>query len=388
METVVRSQQKAAFVASVYRHFELFHIPFLTGLQEQGYEVHVYASPDYAKERLEARGLICHDVHFERSPFQPKNIKALKELVKSFRAEKFSLVHVHTPVASILGRIAARMTGVPSVLYTAHGFHFFAGAPKANWLLFAPVEWLMARETDVLLTINQEDYARAQKFPVRGDVLYVPGVGLDTTVFQPDGETAAGVRARLRGELGVAEDELLILCVAELNANKNQPQLFEAMKQLQERGVAARCLLVGVGESEEQYKQQVAAMGLSSRVTFLGYRLDIPDLMQAADAATLLSKREGLPRSVMEAMAAGLPIVATDVRGNRDLVQDGENGYLVAPGDAEGTADAFSKLDKDPAMRLAMGQRSRELAAQYDIAIIRSEMMRVYAEAAAQGKLG
>lgn len=375
-------------MASVYRHFELFHIPFLTGLQEQGYEVHVYASPDYARERLEARGLICHDVRFERSPFQPKNIKALRELVRSFREEQFELVHVHTPVASILGRIAARLTGVPSVLYTAHGFHFFQGAPTANWLLFAPVEWLMARQTNVLLTINREDYARAQTFPVRGDVLYVPGVGLDTSQFQPDRETAAGIRSKLRAELGAAEDELLILCVAELNANKNQGQLFRAMQQLQQQGIAARCLLVGTGEAEEAYMQQVEAMGLGQAVTFLGYRLDIPDLMQAADAATLLSRREGLPRSVMEAMAAGLPIVATDVRGNRDLVHNGENGYLVAPDDAGATADAFSKLYRDPALRLAMGQRSRELAAQYDIAIIRSEMMRVYAEAAAQGRMG
>ncbi|WP_157729642.1 glycosyltransferase family 4 protein [Tumebacillus algifaecis] len=387
MEAVATSgnlnSKKAAFVASVYRHFELFHLPFLTGLQDRGYEVHVYASADYAKERLEARGLICHDVQFERSPFQPKNVAALRALIRSFREEQFTLVHVHTPVASILGRIAARVCGVPSVLYTAHGFHFFTGAPKANWLLFAPVEWLMARQTDVLITINQEDYARAQKFPVRGEVRYVPGVGLDTQVFQPPDQAA--VRARLRGELGLHEEEMVILCVAELNANKNQSQLFEAVKRAAARGIAVRCLLVGVGELEATYKQQVEEMGLSQIVTFLGYRLDIPDLMLAADVSTLLSKREGLPRSVMEAMAAGLPLVVTDVRGNRDLVQDGENGYLVATGDVEATADAFYQLYQDQKMRAEMGTRSKEKAAPYDLSFISAEMMRIY-ELAASGR--
>ena len=162
---------KVAYIATVYRHLEAFHLPFMKLLQNKGFVVHAYAAPDYSKEGVKKQGVICHDIPFQRSPFHPENVRAFKMLYNSFKNERFCFIHVHTPVASVLGRIAAKMAGVPCVMYTVHGFHFFSGAPIQNWLLFYPVERWMARWTDYLITINNEDYRRAKHFPVRKEIL-------------------------------------------------------------------------------------------------------------------------------------------------------------------------------------------------------------------------
>jgi glycosyltransferase involved in cell wall biosynthesis len=383
----VSVQKKAAFVASVYRHFELFHVPVMQMLQSAGYEVHAFAEDDYAKARLQERGIVCHDIPIARSPLKVQNIRAARELIGHFKREQFQLVHVHTPVASILGRIAGKFAKTPAVLYTAHGFHFFQGAPLPFWLLYYPVERLMAPWTDVLITINREDYGRAaSRFPVRQSVQYVPGVGVDLERFAPE-QTAAG-RERLRAELQIAPDEHVVLCIAELNDNKNQIQLVEALHRVTQRGLKVRALLVGVGEQDTVLQQRARELGLQDSVQLLGYRLDVPDLIALSDVCTLLSKREGLPCFLLEAMASGRPILATNIRGSRDLVQDGETGRLVPIGDVEATADALYDLLTDDQTRAEMGRRIRECVKPYATENVVQQIEGIYAEALRQSHAG
>lgn len=380
---VIKITCKVAFVATIYRHLELFHLPFMNYFQNKGFQVHAYANIDQSKEVLIRNKIICHDLPLQRNPFHFDNIRAFKMLVESFKEERFKLIHVHTPVGSILGRLAAKITNISCVIYTAHGFHFFTGAPILYWILYYPVERWAARLTDYLITINREDYQRAKYFPVRKEVLYIPGVGVDTNQFTNNLE----IRKQKRHELGIYENDFVILSVAELNKNKNIIQLIDTISYMKKvfteemRTISIKCLLAGEGDQQVKLRKKVKELKLDDQICFLGFRKDVPELMIASDMVVLLSKREGLPKTLMEALAAGKPIVATDVRGNRDLVEDGVNGYLVKVGDVYETAMAFMKLIKDKNMRVKIGENNKEKAKNYDLSKILMQMERVYEKA-------
>lgn len=367
---------RVAFVATVYRHLEAFHIPFIQLLKTNNYEVHAFASFDSGKQALEELGVICHDIPFERSPFKISNLNCLKELIKYFKQFKFELIHFHTPVASIIGRAAAKITKVPHVLYTAHGFHFFKGSPLMYWILYYPIERFMARWTDTLITINREDYKRAESFPVKKYISYVPGVGVDTEIFKL--EISDHSQNSKRKELNIGLDDIVVLCVAELNGNKNQTQLIDTIKILSVEFPNLKCLLVGYGEKESFYKEMVKTLKLEKHIHFLGFRRDISQLMKASDIVTLLSKREGLPKALLEALAAGKPIVTTDVRGNRDLVDNQVNGYVVPVANTDATVEAFRELILNPKKRTDFGNMSVQMSNQYDISTILNVMKDIY----------
>ncbi|WMT43448.1 glycosyltransferase family 4 protein [Paenibacillus sp. D2_2] len=380
---------KVAFVASIYRHFVDFHLPYMNLLQKKGCEVHAYAQPGEERKWLEQKGVVCHDVPIQRSPLQIQNFKALQALTRSFRTEGFRLVHVHTPVASILGRIAARRAGVPKTLYTAHGFHFFTGAPLLNWLLYYPIERLMARFTDILITINDEDFQRALKFPVRSKVTYVPGVGIDLELYgsrekNPVNTTEKNITRNQLFNLPESKGEesiFVVLCVAELNANKNQKQLIEALSQLGDRAGNIHLALAGTGPSVRALLELADRLGVQDRVHMLGYRRDIPELLNKCDAVALVSYREGLPRAIMEAMAAGKPVIGTNIRGIRDLIADGTTGILIPVDDVAVTSKALYLLRDDPALVEAMGKAGKERIISYSLPAVLQEMDTIYTEA-------
>lgn len=377
---------KVAFVASIYEHFESFHVPYMELLQQKGCEVHAYAQPGEGGKRLKQKGIICHNVPIQRNPVQRKNWEALKILTDSFKKEGFQFVHVHTPVASILGRIAARRAGIPCTLYTAHGFHFYTGAPVLNWMLYYPLERLMARWTDVLITINQEDYERAQKFYVRKKVTYVSGVGLDLQIYGNEvehnvsGEKRSERRLEFFGLQKSEEDQpaFVILCVAELNANKNQKQLIEALYQLGDQAKAIHLAFAGIGPFEQTLVALASRLGVKDRVHMLGFRRDIPDLLNASDAVALMSYREGLPRAIMEAMAAGKPVIGTHIRGIRDLIDHESTGMLVPVGDIAATAHALLRLRENPALAQAMGESNKKKIIRYGLPAVLHEMDSIY----------
>nr|WP_240610882.1 glycosyltransferase family 4 protein [Ammonifex thiophilus] len=370
---------KVLFLATVYTHLAAFHLPFMQLLQDKGCEVHAAASPaEGRKEEVEAIGVRCWDIPFARSPYSPKNLKAFRELRRLLETHRFALIHVHTPVAAFLGRYLAKVTGQGSVLYTAHGFHFYQGAPLRNWLIYCTAERLAARWTDGLIVINREDFDIARRilgFKSGKNLFYVPGVGVELDRFGPSGSPP---EKGIRSELGLAPEDIVVTCVAEMSRDKNHGLLLAAWKELASRHTNCHLILVGTGELLPRWKKRVEAEHIP-RVHFLGYRRDVPQILRESDVAVLTSRREGLPRSLMEAMAAGLPVVATDVRGSRDLVEHGRMGFLVKLGDVEGLADALERLIKDRELREALGRAGRKKITAFSLDRVLKEMEAIYA---------
>lgn len=367
---------KVLFAATVYTHLAAFHLPFMRLLQEQGHEVHAAASPDEGrKDEVESLGVTCHDIPFARSLTSPRNWRAYRELRALLRRERYGLIHVHTPVAAWLTRLAARRSNQGPVLYTAHGFHFFKGAPWTHWLLFYPLERLAARWTDGLVVMNAEDLARAKGMGfVEGENLFLAhGVGVDLTYHFPrstDGE-------RLRAGLGLSPQDSIVTCVAELIPRKNHRQLLAAWPQVVREVPNAHLLLVGDGQMRDTLEIETTKSGLPN-VRFLGFRRDVPQILQTADLLVLVSRHEGLARCIMEAMAVGKPVVATDVRGNRDLAEDGVTGLLVEVGDVPGLAHALIRLLRDSLLRQRMGEAARAKVQDYALGRVLGEMAAIY----------
>jgi len=373
---VTKGRRKVLFVATVESHLLNRHIPFKKLFQGKDYEVHIATKLGNRQQEFNDIGVIKHNVDFSRSPYSPKVFKSLQQMEKLLKEIRFSLVHVHTPVAAFVTRLACQRTNKHPVLYTAHGFQFYKGAPVKNWLLYYNMEKLAAHWTDGLITRNEEDYKAAQKFKLRknGKVFFVPGVGVDIVSLEQ--RIASIDRSEKRKELGLSVDTVVAITVGELNANKNHIQALKALSKLTKTNF--HYLIVGNGESEQKLKKAVDELMLQDKVSFLGFRRDVPELLTASDVFILTSRREGLPKAVLEAMAVGLPIIATDVRGNRDLVKSGENGYLVPLDDVEQTAIAIERLINSENLRRSMGEKSKELVKQYDLQCILKEMEEIY----------
>lgn len=328
---------KALVVASVGNFLAGFEYNDLLLLRELGYEVHCATNMNDAslfqtrRERLINARVICHHVPFSRNPFSSDNLKAYRELQNIVTSDHFDLIHCHTPVAGIIGRLVAHKNNVSKVIYTAHGFHFYSGAPLKNWIIYYPIEKHFSRFTDYLITINKEDYERAlNKFHSKKTV-YVPGVGVDTKMF------TTGDGNRIRKELGINENEFMLLSVGELNQNKNHESVIRAVK-----GLDLVYVIAGKGELEDHLKD--VASECSVKLILAGYRTDIVDFYAAADAYILPSIREGLNVSLMEAMASGLPCLCGRIRGNVDLVDEKVGGYLFNPGNIAEIKDVLRKI--------------------------------------------
>lgn len=371
-----KEERKVLFVATVYTHLAAFHVPFIRLLQSWGCEVHAAASPaEGRKDEVEEAGAVCHDIPFARSLTSSQNWRAYRELRALLGRERYDLIHVHTPVAAWLTRLAAHRSRQGPVLYTAHGFHFFRGAPPTHWLLFYPAERIAARWTDALVVMNGEDLAQARTMGfVEGKNLFlVHGVGVDLAAYAPP----HGAREAVRAELGLRPDDVAVTCVAEFTPRKNHDQLIAAWTEVVRKSQASHLILVGGGRLREHFERRVQRCAIPN-VRFLGFRRDVPTILQASDVLVLVSRHEGLPRSVLEAMAAGLPVVATDVRGNRDLVEDGVNGLLVRVGDVQGLAEALLRLARDPELRRRMGAAGRDKVTDYSLDRVLDEMAAIY----------
>ena len=321
-------------------------------------------------------GIICHQIPFQRSPLRKENLQAYKMLKELLQKEKFSAVHCHTPIGGALARLAGRKFRKKGlrVIYTAHGFHFYSGAPLVNWLLYYPAEYFLSWFTDVQITINQEDYNRAMHFHA-GKVVRIPGVGIDSREME---KKTLKDRKQFRASLGVEEGDFCILSVGELDANKNHETVLRALKEMDRKGI--RYLICGKGELEQELQGKIREYGLESTVKMLGYRNDVQMVYEAADAFIFPSHREGLSVALMEAMAKGLPVVASRIRGNVDLIADGEGGLLVNSHSASEFAGAILRLYEDPGLCRTMGENNRKRVRLFDREHVRSVMEKVYQE--------
>lgn len=353
--------KKALYVASVFSHLACFHIPFMKALKEQGFLVHALAKTDRidAREKLQEAGISCIEMSFSRSPCSLSNLKAYKKLRRRFRAHQYDIIHVHTPAAAFITRAAARNTGQGLVIYTAHGFHFYKGAPKLNWLLYFSAEKIARKWTDILVTINQEDYENAKRlgYEPGKSLVYTHGVGINIAEFTvPDKEGTGTV----------------FVCIGELNKNKNQEWLLDVWKDFKDPYAELR--IIGDGPLEKKLKGKAKKL---KNVKFLGYRTDIAKQLADADVLISVSHREGLPRNVMEAMAAGKPVIGTNVRGTRDLIKQKETGLLVELGNRFSLLNALSAMT-DPIVRKRYGEAAKKVIQNYSEEKTVDEMMKVY----------
>ena len=369
---------KVLLVATVQSHICQFHRPLVAMLHEHGCEVHVAARNNLAEKNGLKLDFVeqVFDVPFQRSPFSPKNLGAYKQLKKIIDEGSYDVVHCNTPVGGVVGRLAARKSRKrgTKVFYTAHGFHFYQGAPKKNWLIWYPVEKFMCRHTDKLITITQEDYDLASaKFPTQVERIH--GVGANSAKYRKLSEAEC---AALRCELGYAEDEKILLCTGELLPNKNQITAIRAMDALRKKQPNVRLLLAGNGPTLPELQAEVTALGLQEYVEFLGYRTDLERYANIADVIVSCSYREGLPMNIVEGMLLGKPVAASYNRGHRELIVPDVTGYMVSPADADAFAERISILLGNSALTGRMGHAGYEKAQLYADTNVRQELQAVY----------
>jgi glycosyltransferase EpsD len=373
--------KKVLFVATVVKtHIMEFHIPYLKMFKEMGWETAVAARNDYENpaDCVIPYCDIYYNIPFERNPLKPGNLKAYKELNRVIDEGEYDIIHCHTPVGAMLTRLAAKQARKKEtkVFYTAHGFHFYKGAPAINWILYYPVEKWLSRYTDVLITINKKDYERAKTFKA-GKVCYVPGVGIDLKKFN------AGYvnKEQKRKEIGVSADDFALLSVGELIPRKNHEVVIRALSVLKQLDKLNHIeyVICGRGAYETDLKKLAEGLAVADHVHFLGYRNDISEICNCADLFVFMSHQEELPVALMEAMACGLPAVCSNIRGNTDLIEDGVTG-LLANNTPEEVAESISEMKNDAALRNRVASAALQKIKQFDLSSVEDEMSKIYGE--------
>lgn len=333
--------------------------PLFCRLRDSGHEVVGICADGPMLAPIRAEGFRIECIPLVRRLSPVAHIRAFVALVRIFRRERFDIVHVHTPIVSLVARFAAAVAGVPVIAYTAHGFYFHENMSLVARAIFVAAEWLAGRCTDVLMTQSSEDAKTAVRLGLcRGGVIEAIGNGVDLPAFQPAETVDEEVRSRLRRDLGAGPSDVVIVMNGRLVREKGYPELFEAMGQ-----VDAKLWVIGERLASEYSRSMAPVLegvardaNLRDRVSLLGRREDVPALLSAADLFVLPSHREGMPRSIIEAMASGLPVVATNIRGCREEVIDGETGRLVPVKDVAALAAALQELVLDPDLRRKMGR--------------------------------
>lgn len=353
-----------------------FLIPHVIYLSEQGYEVEIACSDvggkiPQIKDRLYRVIMKIHVVHLRRNPFTPGNLRGYQEMKRIVEQGNYDIIWTNEPVMGVVTRLAAkkaRKTGT-KVMYMVHGFHFYKGAPLLNWMIYYPVEKVMAKYADLIVTVNHEDYKRAKTMHV-DRVDYIHGIGINTDRLNSD-----NVRGDIRKELGIPQDSFLILSVGELNKNKNQKTIIKALENLCDTDI--HYILCGKGKELELLKKQTAEAGLEKQLHFLGYRMDVLDICRQVDVFVMPSYREGLPVASLEAMYCGRPLLTSNIRGLVDVMEDGRSGYMYDPDDYKGFAEGIESLKKQPELCKKMGERNQGFVKKYCIGETKKEVFEI-----------
>ena len=364
--------KKVLYVTTVSRTINAFLIPHINMLLDNGYEVHCACSIDKpVDEELQRRGVKIFEVPFSRNPLGIGNIKAFIKLEELQRINNYDIVHVHTPIAAIYGRLLKLSFPSLRTIYTAHGYHFLKGGSKLGWLLYYPIEKIMAKFTDVIININKEDYEITKERLKPKKCYLLNGVGLDLREYK---KLSSKEIQEKRKEFGLNDKDFVVLMIAEINKNKNHIQLINAMDILKDKYPNIKVLCIGDGTLKESVEKQINLKNLQNNIFMLGYRLDVNKLINISDIGILLSYREGLPRNIMEFMACGRKVIATDIRGCRELVCNESVGTLVNVGDYKETAKAIEKY-------YILNDKSFEVSEEikkYDIENVNRELLKIY----------
>lgn len=349
--------KKLLFVSNISNNVGSFVVASIAAAKKCGFEFYYAANWDGAtKEQIaedeKKYGIKIVHIDLDRSPYSTKNIKAYKQLVDLINKEKIDYIHCNTPVGGVLGRLAGEKCKVKKIVYEAHGFHFYEGAPKKNWMIYYPVEKWLAKKTDAIITINNEDFERAKTFKLKnnGQVYYVPGVGMDLSQYNvPD-----TVREIKRNELNLKDTDFALISMGDLIDRKNYKVAIEVVAKLNNPYV--HYFICGKGPEEVELKKLAENLGVDKQVHFLGFRNDIKELLKASDTFLFTSKQEGLARSLMEAMASKIPCVVSKIRGNTELIVNNENGFLCSG--LDDYVNAIIKIMQSPDLAYKFKEKS------------------------------
>lgn len=376
---------KALIVASVVSMIWQFNLENIKLLQSLGYQVHIACDflcgstfsekeAKKAKEQLQKMHCILHQIPIPRTVYAIRKMRDSYHILQEIlQRETFSLIHCQSPIGGVLTRVAARKERKQGtyLIYTAHGFHFYRGASLQNWLLFYPIERYCARQTDCLVTMNQEDFLRAKVFRT-GHLVKIPGIGIQTEKYIASSQK----RRQIRAAFQIEADQTIILMAAEYIKRKNHVTALRAFAALKRSDTSL--FLCGQGPLERSLKELAEQLGVEKRVFFLGYRTDLASILAACDIFFLPSYQEGLSVALMEAMAAGLPVVASKIRGNQDLICQGKGGYLCDPNDQNGFTAALRLLCEKKQERARLGQYNQKKIKNYDCQIVNQMMRNIY----------
>lgn len=369
-----------ATVPSMIGQFNMANIELLLSLKM---EVHVACNfENYSvwdakrieafKNELYAKSVKCWQIDFSREGNDLRNhIHAYHQLTKFLKKEHFDCVHCHTPIASAITRLAICRMGL-EVIYTAHGFHFYKGAPKKNWLIYYPVEKICSYMTDILITINSEDYVLAQRKMRAKNVVYIPGIGVDTQKIK---DVEVNIYHKRR-EMNIPPNAKVLLSVGELNKNKNHEIIIKAVSELKDSDI--HYVIIGKGDLQEHLNGMIKELGLVEQVHLIGYRSDVYELYKIADVYCHPSYREGLSVALMEAMASGLPCIVSKIRGNIDLIKDGRGGRCIENQSIQQYKNAIKELLDDKHMCSEMSDYNIGRIERFDVKKILNEMKCIY----------
>lgn len=368
---------KILYITTISLTMNSFFKPHIEMLVRQGNQVELACNyNDLPLDKLYVElGCKIHQIDFSRSPLSKENIKAYKQLKKLIGEGEYDIVHCHTPNASVITRLVCRKFRIKhglKVFYTAHGFHFYKGAPVLNWLVYYPVEKICSCFTDKLITINKEDFELAKNKFKANVVHYIPGIGIDFSRFK----NMVVDRSVKRQEIGVPEDAFLLLSVGELNENKNHQIIIKALAKLNKPNI--HYAIAGDGDKKDYLLELASFLGVSEQVHLLGYRKDVPELNHAADLFCFPSIREGLGLAPIEAMACGLPVVAATNRGTCEYVVSNENGFLCEYYDVDAFVSSIAKLMEDKTLYDHFAAKAVALVNRFDVENVVEIMKGIY----------
>ncbi len=369
----MNSNQKVMVIATTDNMIWQFLLPHIKHLQDAGHTVEcVCAKTGFWFDELQSKyGLIVHEINFNRNPISIKNFKGYKKLIKLQKHKQYDLIYCQQPVGGLMGRLIARKFKLPCI-YTAHGFHFYKGCSFASKIIYKSIEKFLARFTTVLVTMNEEDYNASLDWKAKKKYK-INGIGIDLSKYTPNVNLDKNA---FKKELDLGENDFLVTSIGELNKNKNTFRLLEVIKSIDNPKI--KYIICGQGPLKREYEEYITAHKLEDRVKMLGFRTDIQSILSVSDIYIMPSYREGLSRSMMEAMCQGLPVVASNIRGNIDLIGNNEGGILCSVDNNEEYKKAIISLFENENLRKEIAKRNKKFIKNYDLQVVLKQLEDAY----------
>lgn len=321
-----------------------------------------------------------YSIPISRSPFSYSNVKAYKKLKDIINENNYDIIHCHTPMGGCLARLALHFSKCKKtkVLYTAHGFHFFKGASIINWIIYYPIEKVLAKYTDCLITINQEDFDFAVKHKLSNEKIFkINGIGANLERFHP---ISYDEKVKLRKEYGLKESDFVIIYVAQLIKRKNHIALLNIIPSLKKEIPSLKVFFAGSGPLLEYLQNLSVQLNIDDTIIWGGERTDVEKIYRIGDIHVSTSLQEGLSMNNVEAMASGLPIVCSKIRGHNDVVINNENGFLFDLNNQQQMINSIIQLFKNPDMRNEMGLKNTIKVKEFSLENSLKQMSIIYKE--------